>query len=411
MNYEIKVLSPVHIGTGKQITPFEFICTDGRLVVIDLEKVVEANPQRVEELNTRLSRDALHFSLSAFLAQAEQTNASFRKYSAALDETTQAALQAELRKARDMDVDEYIKTVPDSQVYIPGSSLKGVFRTALAYSIFRTDEKLYQELKKRLENVDWRWSDEAVNELIFWGANDPKYDLFKTLRFSDSSTLPADEHTLAIGKMKLLSLTSARKREPPKQGTMFKQLQQLKETLVPTKNPLKPWWTFQEILQPGIAFTGDISLEDRLLHDPKAQAMLQWQEPHQTGFSLDKLIQAANTFSKDACNWELNFFERYVQGIDATPVLDFYHDLKKQLKTPEPNSCYLCIGQGAGWHKMTIGMLLERDKDFDFRKLRQDLRLADERLNFEYPKSRKLLMDSDEKIKGVFGWVKVRLIP
>jgi CRISPR-associated protein Csm5 len=375
-----------------------------------MDRVIEANPQRAEELNRSLEADAVRFSLSGFLTAEEKTNPSFWKYCAAIDATTTDVLQEELRKASDMDVDEQIKTPVDHQVYIPGSSLKGAFRTALAYSAFRTDENLYEELKKRLERVDWRWSDEAINELIFRGARrDPKYDLFKILRFSDSSTLPADGQTLEIGKMKILSITAPRKKEPPKQGTMYKQLEQLKATMESSPpSPMKPWWTIQEVLKPEIAFTGQVSLEDRLLHHPHAQKALRWRRPHQTNLSLEQLVKAANMFSIDICNWELNFFEKQVQDIDVKPVLDFYRDLKHRINNAEDSTCCLCLGQGAGWHKMTIGMLLERDRNFDFRKLRRTLRLADRRLQFEYPKTRKLLMKSDDEIEAVFGWVKIQ---
>jgi len=409
MNYELNVLSPVHIGTGKKITPFEFALTGGKFVVIDIDKVIEANPQRAEELNSKLAADPMYFSLSDFLTTEEKTNPSFWKYSTAINTMTKDILQEELHKAKDMDVDEYIKTPVDHQVYIPGSSLKGAFRTALAYATFRADENLFEELKKRLEHVDWRWSDEAVNDLIFGVRRDPKYDLFKTLRFSDSSSFPSDEHSLEIGKMKILSITSPRKKEPPKQGTMYKQLQQLNlRASSSTQTPMKPWWTIQEVLKPGIAFTGEVSLEDRLLQNTDAQKILKWRAPHQTNFSLEQLIKAANTFSLDICNWDLKFFEKYVQDTDVKPILDFYGDLKNRIKNAESSTCCLCIGQGAGWHKMTIGMLLQRDKSFDFGKLRRELRLADRRLNFEYPKSRKMLMKSDDEIEAVFGWVRVR---
>ena len=98
-----------------------------------------------------------------------------------------------------------------------------------------------------------------------------------------------------------------------------------------------------------------------------------------------------------------------MQDIDVKTVLDFYRDLKCQINNAEDSTCYLCLGQGVGWHKMTIGMLLERDRNFDFRKLRRTLRLADRRLQFEYPKSRKLLMKSADEIQAVFGWVKIQL--
>jgi hypothetical protein len=57
---------------------------------------------------------------------------------------------------------------------------------------------------------------------------------------------------------------------------------------------------------------------------------------------------------------------------------------------------------------MTVGMLLENDPEFDFKNLRKRLRLADKRLEFEYPKSRKVLMEDEREVKGVLGWVKIR---
>jgi CRISPR type III-A-associated RAMP protein Csm5 len=209
--------------------------------------------------------------------------------------------------------------------------------------------------------------------------------------------------------MKILSLTSPQRQEPPKQGTMYKQLEQLKATMsFPAQSPMKPGWTFQEVLKKGTTFTGTGSLEDHLLHNAHAKKILQWKESHQTNFSLEQLIKAANTSSLDICHWDLNFFEKQVEGINVEPILDFYRDLEKRIKNAESSVCYLCLGQGVGWHKMTIGMLLERDKGFNFKKLRRNLRLADRRLSFKYPKSRKLLMKSDNEIQDVFGWVEVQ---
>ena len=99
-----------------------------------------------------------------------------------------------------------------------------------------------------------------------------------------------------------------------------------------------------------------------------------------------------------------------MQGLDGTPVLRFYTGLKTLIEQADAHTCYLCLGEGAGWNKRTIGMLLEQDEHFDFKKLRKTLRLAHERLNFEYPKSRKMLMKSDDEVQAVFGWVRIRLL-
>lgn len=413
MNYQLTLVSPVHIGTGNMITPFEYIACKGRFVLVALDKLLRQSPQRAGDFAQQVEQQQQHFALGEFLTADEQQNTAYWMYSAALHASVRNILQEELQHTRDMDVAECLKNPVSQEVYIPGSSVKGALRTAFAHNVLRSDEKLFQHFKERLHTVDWRHSDEAVNDLIFWGAQkDPKYDLFRMLRISDSSALPADVHTLEVGKMKVLSLyeTSPKKEASPRQGTMFKQLQEFRQNLsTPNRSPMKPWWTCLEIVKSETSFTGDITLEAGLSQSPAAQSKLRWRAPHQKNFSLQELLKAANTFALDVCHWELNFFERYVEGIDVTPVLTFYHTLKTSIQDADDSSCYLCLGQGAGWHKLTLGMLLEQDHSFDFRKLRKELRLASGRLNFPYPKSRKLLMASDADIQSVLGWVKLQL--
>ena len=58
---------------------------------------------------------------------------------------------------------------------------------------------------------------------------------------------------------------------------------------------------------------------------------------------------------------------------------------------------------------MTIGLLLQKDQRFAFKALRKELRLAPDRLDFDYPKSRKLLMKSEQEIQTVYGWVELQI--
>lgn len=410
MNYHVTILSPVHIGNGNSRTPFDFIITDGQLVVVNLAKVLAGNPQRVDALNRQIERDPVHFSLSDFLTPEERSSPGGQVYSADLDASTKSVFHEQLRKGDKLDVAEMSKTPINAHIYLPGSTLKGAFRTAVAYAALRTYPPLWQALKQRLEHIDWRWSDEAVEDLLFCGAQtEPAYDFFRTVSFSDSSGVTATEQTLQIGKMKILSLKPTPKKEMPKQGTMYKQLETLRSSLTTRLNsPLKPWWTLLELVKPGVTFTGTTAWEERFMHDARAKKIVQWKAPHQTEFTIEQILKAANLFAAEICAWELNFFERQVEGLDVTPIISFYRDLQAQIQHAAPLQAYLCLGQGAGWHKVTIGMLLERDLAVNFKRLRRDLRLAEDRLNFEYPKSRPLLMQSVDLPQGVPGWVAIQ---
>ena len=409
MKYRVTTLSPIHIGSGRQLTPFEFALDGDRFLVAKLEKILEARPDRADELNRRLDRDGRNFSLSDFLRAGEKQYPAFRKYSAVLAAHTRELLERDRLQGGNMDVAECLKTSGDAQLYLPGSSLKGAFRTALAYTAFHDDERLFASLKRLLATLDRRHSTQTVDELIFRGAgNNPAYDLFKALCISDSSILPANEHNLEIGASKILSLKTPEQAAPP-EGSMYAQLKAL-NLAASAQSPLKQDWTILETVRPGVRFEVEIALDETLLHTDAARRRLGWIRPCLPELSPKTLLRAANRFAAAVCEWELQFFGRQVSGIDAGPVLDFYQGLRTKIENSEGQSCYLCLGYGAGWHKQTIGILLERAADFDFRGLRKKLRLAPERLQFDFPKSRKLFMAAEEKIQAVFGWSELRII-
>jgi CRISPR type III-A-associated RAMP protein Csm5 len=217
---------------------------------------------------------------------------------------------------------------------------------------------------------------------------------------------------LGIGKTKILSLYESRKQERPRQGTMFKQLEALRSNLsTHERSPLKSGWTFLEMVSPGTTLDGHIAIDTQLLQHAHARNTLQWNAQHQQHFSLETLIESANAFALDVCRWELTFFDTQVQGIDVAPIVTFYRDLQTEIARASSHQCYLCVGHGAGWHKSTIGLLVEQAHNFNFKKLRKDLRLAPARLQFPYPKSRTLLMASEDTIQGPLGWIRLDLQP
>ena len=46
MNYQLTLVSPVHIGTGNMITPFDYVASEGKFVLFALDKLLCQSPQR-----------------------------------------------------------------------------------------------------------------------------------------------------------------------------------------------------------------------------------------------------------------------------------------------------------------------------------------------------------------------------
>lgn len=140
---------------------------------------------------------------------------------------------------------------------------------------------------------------------------------------------------------------------------------------------------------------------------------MQW-TPHQSTLSIESICRAVNTFAADICKWELDYF-RQVESIDCKSIVRFYEGLSERVAAAQERSdtLFLSIGQGSGWHKMTVGLLLEkavREGGMDkgqFDRIRTGT--ARYRQEFQYPKSRKVAVGGEGNVWLPFGWIALRL--
>jgi hypothetical protein len=123
----------------------------------------------------------------------------------------------------------------------------------------------------------------------------------------------------------------------------------------------------------------------------------------------------------EICQWELEYFG-LVQGRDCATVTEFYRNLLAKVQAAPPDTAYLSIGRGAGWHKLTPGIRvakhLSQPEFGEFRKryglaavddfrLQRDPRLARfDRRDFVFPKSRKVVAEGD-RAAAPLGWVQL----
>ncbi len=154
-------LSPVHIGTGTDIDPFDYIVDGPRYIRIDLDAVLEQmTPEQADALASWLSERADRI----VEASGGQRDDIRREMQLLNFPGADAALKEALRKdaalrrycgdrgfGRNLQVREQIKDA-DETPCIPGSSLKGALRTALAFVALEEmgpDER--QTVGRRLE--------------------------------------------------------------------------------------------------------------------------------------------------------------------------------------------------------------------------------------------------------------------
>ena len=159
----VQCLSPVHIGTGKELEPFDYIVDGQRYIRVHLDAVLERmTPEQADNLATWVSERADQMvelgRRQSDDIRREMQLSNFPGADAALREAlrTDAALaryHGDRGFERNLQVREQVKSADDTPL-IPGSSLKGALRTALAFAALEDmKQEERQELRQSFERV------------------------------------------------------------------------------------------------------------------------------------------------------------------------------------------------------------------------------------------------------------------
>ncbi|MBF0412091.1 MAG: type III-A CRISPR-associated RAMP protein Csm5 [Desulfamplus sp.] len=133
--YEVSfhILTPVHVGSGDEIDPFSYIIRDGHLHIINLIDWIADYPEK-EELLSLMEKDSFS-AIRTFIAK-NYTTGSYDKVSIPVDssklfEDYEKAIKLQ-NAANQVLVNSMTRNEIDGYAYIPGSSIKGAIRTAIA---------------------------------------------------------------------------------------------------------------------------------------------------------------------------------------------------------------------------------------------------------------------------------------
>ncbi|OQB98136.1 MAG: RAMP superfamily protein [Candidatus Hydrogenedentes bacterium ADurb.Bin101] len=292
------------------------------------------------------------------------------------------------------EVREFIKD-PFGKAYLPGSSLKGCLRTALAYTLVKADAMNMKLVDDLLENNqarrEWAFSKMSADLFCGDGKGDAKADILKTLLVRDSEPLDFN----AWGAMTYVRvMNDYRGRFDVKSGMPIRL-----ETIMPGKGAIQ------------IPFSVNLRLMELDRQDAlpllqragkgKALSLLQNKETFENALRL---------FSKALLEHELAFYQQYRQN--AAPGLEFIQRLMKDQQ--DNNSIYLDLGFSTGWHTKTIGMALDEKDISDIRAHfgkydtdRPNKNMGSPGVNL-FPKTRKWAKTADGY--RPLGWIKLEII-
>lgn len=357
----IETLSPLHIGSGEspllEQTP-DFLRQDRKLLILDPAHIGDG-----------LNRDQIEWlmegtSLRELLAQLPPAARSIMK-------------RYELDDPGNVhSIHPHIKLV-DNSPYLPGSSIKGALRTALAGAMLRGDEPM--EIREQNLDRSAKYAARSLETTLF-GA-DAHHDLLRAFRVTDSEAMPIQSH-LELRRATIFSL----QRDEPDMPVMLE--------------PKGDAYSFHlETIPEGKTIIAQAQC-DRFLLEPSQADKLGYSD--RTSYIVH-LTDHARAFAGQLIVCEWDFYRRH----NFASAVSFYEHLAVVLKGLDPTQeCLLQLGWGGGWTSKTIGMLLDKDT---LSVLRAKYKMG-RRGSAHFPKSRRLVQASDGSWVPL-GWVKVRMDP
>lgn len=190
---KLAVLSPVHIGTREgKMTGLEFVFSQGQIYLIDEEKF----GRYIKERNL----------IDHFVQTASTGPIRMERF---LRETARLSIPGELPRltsrsipggeAGMQDLRPFIRDAM-GQVYLPGTSLKGVVRTAVLYRMLKKNPSLCSEIaskaeagldrmterRKKFYSAQWLQEDHLQHFALPGGKPGPNEDLMRCLTIRDA---------------------------------------------------------------------------------------------------------------------------------------------------------------------------------------------------------------------------------
>ncbi|QDA31337.1 type III-A CRISPR-associated RAMP protein Csm5 [Thermococcus indicus] len=397
----LRVLSPLHIGNGNELTPLDLYPGDGVVYVLDTEKLMKKLTDMgvsLEEILYLLKNPSGDSYI--WKGYIDELGLDVREYS-----LYSLPVRGEVGK-RSMTVKEFMKV--NGRPYIPGSSLKGALRTAILYKVLRecgdsgTAMKVVLRTDRRLaEKIGWSGSlaefyvDYLLEELRK-AESQRRYrfeakkadDLLEAIVFGMETDRRGVKYEPKRDPLRALIV-----RDSPPVGRRHLALYRV--DVIGNPQPIPIW---VEALEPGTALNVEINVnaETLRLNAGHFNGLL-WEclkdlgEPWKVfeGF----LWEAVDEFHGELVRTELEGVRRY--GRNAEKVKAFYASIQGY------GGRILRLGWGSGWLAMTIGLLLGKERKWE--SLRKKLGLGKKPrgrgLSREFPKTRRL---ADGK---PMGWV------
>jgi len=404
---EIELLSPLHIGDGNTLIPMEYVLEGSVLRIVNLDFLVNIlKPEYLERLGDEmqpldvflqnigqghiLRKPELYLREMRLLGMArtylaKDLKQGERKQPPAGRYQGRHGRRPDDSRGRDTINKAQIKTFVKTREkpFIPGSSVKGAFRTALAYDILQkagsdVKQKILDSSYKKIMGKDGREKfvpdeHDAVEKYLLRAGDGIDEDVMALVGFSDSE--PIDPGSLVIVRGQRIN---------------------------------GPLTTYYEALPSGVKST--ISVFSNRVKREKNENLI----PR----SPDEFLQITRNFAEALVNFETEHVRKMrdrdqrssrspgKNATDLDRIVKFYQALETKMNQ-NPDAGFMALGWGTGWHGKTVGLLLKDNPGF--KDVMFAYRMGGRRKEpQDFPVSREVILGQD--IEPLFGWVMLRRV-
>lgn len=369
MKCNIKVLSPVHIGSGEKYTASEYVKSKVKTKKGNILNIIK----RMDVSRYFLSLD--DDKKDDFLRDLSNPNFNLKGFDSKIpNEYVKYRSIDKIKKdiAPTQEITEAIKTL--NELYIPGSSIKGAIKSAVLYK--ELDDEMISDIYRNVVQNNGRVNNRSYGKFmnkIFTSNKAPtpaQGDIMKFLQVSDSTTIKSPTIFDVATIMASFRLGHS-------------------EFYSRNKRTHEPTLSFLETINKGNNLSFDImnnydyDVFKRLGLDNKKHLI-----------DIDNIKKSIFIFSKALINHEIEFSQDY----DISYLEKFYRKLENQ-NTPE--SPVLKVGAGSGFLSTTVGLKIKKYDYRLFEKIRDGTR--GKTYEYSFPKSRKITQAGGMPL----GWIQL----
>ena len=365
-NCTLTPLTPIQVGNGNQIYPYNYVIKNGFYYRIELSEILEKFPDKIKEDFIRLLENNNMIKIRSFIFDNYEEEYGYL-YKAEVDKSFEELYYKKIygttnkNEENQLTIEEFIGN--HSGKFIPGSTIKGAIRGALLFSEFTRSINYTLERNENNKTIPFKLvnikknddakksnykkfekdeSDKREAKLLGLEKSEPKVDPFKNIIVTDTKV---DEDLIKIGEIKRISIKKDSTDMPMGSYEITKS-------------------NFSDNEEKNLSFS--IIINDYDISEDTLNSLLKPKKNNNPDFCLirekvniyiEKLFKSLNSKAKRILELDKEFFSKTKRDKE----IFICQKLLERLSKLNKNEALIRFGRGAGFNSTTLNLANNSD--------------------------------------------------